>query len=41
MIEVNRRLYMEEKTGERLPRFSEIRQAVSEMLAVVGRWSQQ
>ncbi|MDI2073067.1 N-formylglutamate amidohydrolase [Bradyrhizobium sp. Mp27] len=38
MIEVNRRLYMDEATGERLPGFSEVRQAVSEMLAVAGRY---
>ena len=38
MIEINRRLYMDEQTGERLPRFGEVRQAVSEMLAVVDRY---
>jgi hypothetical protein len=37
MIEINRRFYMDEQTGERLPSFGEIRQAVSEMLAVAGR----
>jgi len=40
MIEINRRLYMDEETGQRLPRFREIRQAVSEMLALVGRYPQ-
>ncbi|MEZ2144783.1 N-formylglutamate amidohydrolase [Bradyrhizobium sp. DN5] len=40
MVEINRRLYMDEQTGERLPNFGEIRQAVSEMLAVVGQYSQ-
>lgn len=40
MIEVNRRLYMDEETGERLPSFGEVRQAISKMLAVVGRSSQ-
>jgi N-formylglutamate deformylase len=38
MIEINRKLYIDEQTGERLPSFGEIRQAVSEMLAVVGRY---
>jgi N-formylglutamate amidohydrolase len=36
MIEVNRRLYMDEETGERLPDFGEMRGAVSQMLAVAG-----
>lgn len=40
MIEVNRRLYMNEETGEQLPRFGEIRQAVSAMVAAVGRYPQ-
>jgi hypothetical protein len=40
MIEVNRRLYMDEETGERLPSFGEVGRAVSEMLAVTGRYSQ-
>jgi N-formylglutamate deformylase len=39
MIEINRRLYVNEETGEQLPCFGEMRQAVSEMLAVVGRYS--
>jgi hypothetical protein len=38
MIEVNRRLYMDEETGERLPSFGAIRQAISEMLAAAGRY---
>jgi N-formylglutamate deformylase len=37
MIEINRRLYMDEATGERLPSFGEVKQAISEMLAVAGR----
>jgi N-formylglutamate amidohydrolase len=40
MIEINRRLYMDEQTGERLPNFGEIRQTVSEMLTVLARSSQ-
>ncbi|MGY3572928.1 N-formylglutamate amidohydrolase [Bradyrhizobium sp. USDA 4504] len=40
MNEVNRRLYMDEATGERLPSFGAIRQAISEMLAAVGRYTQ-
>jgi hypothetical protein len=40
MIEINRQLYMDEETGERLPSFGTIRQAVSEMLAVVGHCPQ-
>jgi N-formylglutamate amidohydrolase len=42
MIEINRRLYMHEQTGERLLRLGEISQAVSKMLAAVGalqKWS--
>lgn len=39
MIEVNRRLYMNEETGERLPSFGEVRKAVSDMLAVAGQYS--
>jgi hypothetical protein len=37
MIEINRRLYMGEETGERRPSFGEVRQAISKMLAVAGR----
>lgn len=36
MIEINRRLYMDERTGERLPSFDGVRNAISEMLAVAG-----
>ena len=36
MIEINRRLYMDEQTGERLPSFDQVRNAVSGMLAVVA-----
>jgi N-formylglutamate deformylase len=38
MIEINRQLYMDEETGERLPSFGEIRQVVSELLAAAGRY---
>jgi hypothetical protein len=37
MIEIDRRLYMDEATGERLPSFGEVKQATSEMLAVAAR----
>jgi N-formylglutamate amidohydrolase len=37
MIEINRRIYIDEQTGERLARFDDVRKAISEMLAVVGR----
>jgi hypothetical protein len=40
MIEVNRRLYMDEETGERSPSFGDVRQAISEMLMVAARCSQ-
>ncbi|TQF29772.1 N-formylglutamate amidohydrolase [Bradyrhizobium sp. UNPA324] len=40
MIEVNRRLYMNEETGEKLPCFAEIRQAVSAMVAAAGHYPQ-
>jgi hypothetical protein len=39
MIETNRRLYMDEETGERRPSFGEVKQAISEMLAVAARCS--
>jgi hypothetical protein len=32
---------MDEETGEQLPSFGEIRRAVSEMLAVAGRYPQE
>ena len=38
MIEINRRLYMDEQTGERLPSFDQVGNAVSGMLAVVGHF---
>ena len=41
MIEIDRRLYMDEATGERLPSFGEVRLAISEMLAVAGRYPQE
>jgi hypothetical protein len=31
MIEINRRLYMDEQTGERLPSFDQVRNGVSGM----------
>jgi len=40
MIEVNRRLYMDEETGERLPRFGDVRDVISKILAVAARCSQ-
>jgi N-formylglutamate deformylase len=39
MIEINRRLYMDEQNGAPLPTFGRIRQAISEMLVVAGRYS--
>jgi len=36
MIEINRRLYMDEQNGKRLPSFGELRKAISAMLAAVG-----
>jgi N-formylglutamate amidohydrolase len=33
MIEVNRRLYMDERTGERLAKFDQTREAVGKMLS--------
>ena len=38
MIEINRRLYMDEQTGERPPSFDQVRNALSGMLAVVGHF---
>jgi N-formylglutamate deformylase len=40
MIEINRRLYMDEQTGEPLPTFGKIRQAVSEMLVLASHYSE-
>jgi N-formylglutamate amidohydrolase len=40
MIEINRRRYMDEQTGERLPSFSNIREVLSRMAGGVGRYSQ-
>jgi hypothetical protein len=39
MIEINRRLYMDEETGERLPSFDEMRRTVCGM-SVAGRHPQ-
>jgi N-formylglutamate amidohydrolase len=39
MIEINRRLYMDEQTGEPLPSFREVRKATA-MLVVVGQHQQ-
>jgi hypothetical protein len=36
MIEINRRLYMDERTGEQLPSYGEARNAISRMLAVAS-----
>jgi N-formylglutamate amidohydrolase len=36
MIEVNRRLYMDEKTGHKLPKFEDVRNAVADMLIGVA-----
>jgi N-formylglutamate deformylase len=36
MIEVNRRLYMDEQTGERLPSFGKVTQTISGMLMAAG-----
>jgi hypothetical protein len=36
MIEVNRRLYMDEETGNRLPTFGSVQSVVSEMLIGVA-----
>ena len=40
MIEINRRLYMNEETGDRLLRFGAIRQVISELLVVVSGYPQ-
>jgi N-formylglutamate deformylase len=39
MIEINRRLYMDEQTGERRPTFCTIRQTISEMLLRASDYS--
>ncbi len=39
MIEVRRDLYMDERTGERLPGFADLQRALSEFRALLEAWS--
>ena len=39
MIEVRRDLYMDERTGERLPGFAEVQRVLTEFRALLEAWS--
>ena len=39
MIELRRDLYMDERTGERLPVFADLQRALSEFRALLEAWS--
>ena len=39
MIEVRRDLYMNERTGDRLPRFADVQRVLTEFRALLEAWS--